>query len=55
LKDATKFKSLYSKTSQLIKAYFAKQKWQSDAFYLIVNDDDKVMKAALKAMAGEGK
>jgi carboxyl-terminal processing protease len=55
LKDAAKFKSLYAKTALLIKAYFAKQKWQADAFYLIANDDDKVMKAALKAMAGEGK
>ncbi len=55
LKDHTKFQSCALKLNTLIKAYFAKQKWQSDAFYLIVNQDDKVVKAALREMEGEGR
>jgi carboxyl-terminal processing protease len=55
LNDEAKFNFFYAKISLLIKAYFAKQKWQSDAFFLIANDDDKVMKAALKAIEGDKK
>jgi carboxyl-terminal processing protease len=55
LNDAAKFNFFYAKISLLIKAYFAKQKWQSDAFFLVANDDDKVMKAALKAIEGDKK
>jgi hypothetical protein len=44
------FAKTQPKIARLMKAYFAKQKWQTDGFYYIENDDDKVIDAALNSM-----
>lgn len=36
------------KVMDYLKAYLAKQKWQGDGFYFILNQDDKVMEKALE-------
>ncbi|MBL7799574.1 MAG: S41 family peptidase [Chitinophagales bacterium] len=48
--NETLFNKSQPKIARLMKAYFAKQKWQSDGFYFIENDDDNVINAALKSM-----
>jgi carboxyl-terminal processing protease len=48
--NETLFNKSQPKIARLMKAYFAKQKWQSDGFYYIENDDDNVINAALKSM-----
>ena len=48
--DDKRYDKLTSKIDQLIKAYLAKQKWQTDGFYYILNQDDKVVEKALEVM-----
>jgi carboxyl-terminal processing protease len=48
--DEKRFAKLGTKVDQLIKAYLAKQKWQTDGFYYILNQDDKVVAKALDVM-----
>lgn len=48
--DEKRFAKLGTKIDQLIKAYLAKQKWQTDGFYYILNQDDKVVAKALDVM-----
>jgi len=49
--DEKRYAKLEAKVNQLIKAYLAKQKWQTDGFYYIINQDDKVVNKALQVMA----
>ncbi|HEY0261396.1 MAG TPA: hypothetical protein VGB95_00085 [Chitinophagales bacterium] len=46
--DEKKFAFFQTRINTLMKAYFAKQKWQAAAFYLIENDEDKVVEVAIK-------
>jgi carboxyl-terminal processing protease len=46
--DEARYAKVAHKTELLIKAYLAKQKWQSDGFYYMYNEDDKVMLRALE-------
>ena len=48
--NEVQFDKTQPKIARLMKAYFAKQKWQSDGFYYVENDDDKVIDAALNSM-----
>ena len=50
--DQTRYAKVKEKVTHYIKAYLAKQKWQSDGFYYIVNQDDKVMAKALEVLKG---
>ena len=45
--DEKRYAKVKIKVMQYLKAYFAKQKWQSDGFYFIVNQDDRVMAKAM--------
>lgn len=45
--DEKRYTKLQRKVDEYLKAYLAKQKWQSDGFYYIINQDDKVMERAL--------
>lgn len=46
--DETKYAFFETRLNTLLKAYLAKQKWQSAAFYLIENAQDDVVQTALK-------
>ena len=46
--DEKRYAKLENKVNEYLKAYLAKQKWQSDGFYYIINQDDKVMERALE-------
>jgi carboxyl-terminal processing protease len=46
--DEKRYAKLQRKVDEYLKAYLAKQKWQSDGFYYIINQDDKVMERALE-------
>ncbi|MCW3125524.1 MAG: hypothetical protein JWO03_1182 [Bacteroidetes bacterium] len=48
--DEKRFAKLGNRVDQYIKAYLAKQKWQTDGFYYILNQDDKVVAKALEEM-----
>jgi carboxyl-terminal processing protease len=50
--DEKRYAKLETKINQLLKAYLAKQKWQTDGFYYILNQDDKVVNKALEVMTG---
>lgn len=47
--DEQKYAFFESRLNTLLKAYLAKQKWQSAAFYLVENAQDNVVQAALKS------
>ncbi len=49
--DEKRYLKLESKINQQIKAYLAQQKWQTDGFYYILNQDDKVVSKALEVMS----
>jgi carboxyl-terminal processing protease len=51
--DEKRYAKLEGKINQLLKAYLAKQKWQTDGFYYIINQDDKVVNKALEVMVGK--
>ena len=46
--DEKRYGKLEGRVNEYLKAYLAKQKWQSDGFYYIINQDDKVMERALE-------
>ncbi|MBS1595191.1 MAG: S41 family peptidase [Bacteroidetes bacterium] len=48
--DEKRYAKLAPKVEQLIKAYLAKQKWQTDGFYYVLNQDDKVVEKALEVV-----
>jgi carboxyl-terminal processing protease len=48
--DEKRYNKLGNKVDQLIKAYLAKQKWQTDGFYYILNQDDIVVEKAIETM-----
>lgn len=48
--DEKKFAFFEKRINTLLKAYFAKQKWQGAAFYLVENDEDKVVEVALSTV-----
>ena len=51
--DEKRYAKLDLKVNQLLKAYLAKQKWQTDGFYYILNQDDKVVGKAIEVMAAK--
>jgi carboxyl-terminal processing protease len=51
--DEKRYAKLETKINQQLKAYLAQQKWQTDGFYYILNQDDKVVRKALEVMAGK--
>jgi carboxyl-terminal processing protease len=48
--DEKRYDKLEPNVNQLLKAYLAKQKWQTDGFYYILNQDDKVVNKALQVI-----
>jgi carboxyl-terminal processing protease len=48
--DEQKYAKLQNKINEEIKAYLAQQKWQTDGFYYIINQDDKVVEKALEVI-----
>jgi carboxyl-terminal processing protease len=46
--DPARYHKLLPRVEEYLKAYLAKQKWQSDGFYYIINQDDIVMTKALE-------
>ena len=51
--DEKRYHKLQPKINQLLKSYLAKQKWQTDGFYYVLNQDDKVVTKALEVMTNK--
>jgi carboxyl-terminal processing protease len=49
--DEKRYAKVENKINQEIKAYLAEQKWRTDGFYYILNEDDKVVGKALQVIA----
>ena len=48
--DEKRYAKIQPKINQELKAYLAQQKWQTDGFYYILNQDDKVVEKALEVI-----
>lgn len=48
--DAQKSKTIEGKVKMTLKAFIAKQAWRMDGYYLIMNDEDKMIAKAVEVM-----
>lgn len=48
--EEVRYVRLHAQIVQMLMAYLAKQKWQSDGYYYIINRDDKVVAKAMEVL-----